>query len=168
MAITEVLGRMAQAVAGKLSGKSPDEKKPATQDGNAPPSNLSENQKKYGPNFEKLKKQKPHIVAALQQLCLEYRLETMYADRYRIRRTKYARLFWQDIQYAGWNNQEQDYNFASGGVNANWGLDQDSDTGPRYEFVTNWYQGYGLSFIALVSSDVPSLSIYPKSREVQE
>lgn len=168
MPIAEVLGRMAQAVAGKLGGNGAGPKKPATQDGNAPPSNLSENQQKYGPNFEQLKKLKPHIVAALQQLCLEYRLETMYADRYRIRRTKYARLFWQDIQYAGWNNQEQDYNFAFGGVNANWGLDQDSDTGPRYEFVTNWYQGYGLSFIALVSSDVPSLSIYPKSREVQE
>jgi hypothetical protein len=169
MPIAEVLGRMAQAVAGKFGGNGkPEDKKPASQDGNAPPSNLSENQKLYGPNFEELKKKKPHIVAALQQLSLEYRLETMYADRYRIRRTKYARLFWQDIQYAGWNSQENDYNFASGGVNASWGLDADADTGPRYEFVTNWYQGYGLSFIALVSSDIPSLSIYPKSREVQE
>jgi hypothetical protein len=27
---------------------------------------------------------------------------------------------------------------------------------PRYQFVTNSYQGFGLSFIAVLSQDVPS------------
>jgi hypothetical protein len=169
MALKEAIAGMAQKVADRLAPE-PEQQKPGTQDGNVPPisGEISEHQKKYGPNYEKLKDLAPHIVAALQQLCLEYRLETMYADRYRTRRMQYARLFWEDIQYAGWNNSRNDFDFATGGGTSNWGLEDDGDAGPRYEFVTNWYQGYGLSFCALMSSDVPSLSIYPKSREVIE
>lgn len=171
MAIAETIAGMAQKVADKLGGAKNEQKKPpATQDGNAPSqAGLTEAQKLYGPNYEQLKEKRPEIVAALQRLSLDYRLETMYADRYRTRRNKYAELFWQGIQYAGWNNTEQDYDFTTGGGRGDaWGSDQNAESGPRYEFVTNWYQGYGLSFVALVSSDTPSLSIYPKSREVQE
>lgn len=168
MPVKEAIAGLAQKVADRLGGA--EKKPPATQDGNAPANaDLTENQKKYGPNYEKLKELNGPVVAALQQLCLEYRLETMYADRYRTRRIKYARLFWEDIQYAGWDSSRGEFDFTTGGgTSAGWDSERDGDAGPRYEFVTNWYQGYGLSFCALVSSDVPSLSIYPKSREVQE
>jgi hypothetical protein len=157
---------MAQRVADRL------QKTPGTQDGNAPPPNdgLTEAQRKYGPNYEKLKQMRPDLVGAMQQLCLQFRVEAIYAQRQRIRRIKYARLFWQEIQYAYWDEGRGDFDFAGagGGVQSNWGGEEEGATGPRYEFVTNWYQGYGLSFCALVSQDVPSLSISPKSREVHE
>ena len=160
---------MAQGVAGKLGGK--EKKQPPEQDGNATPEDapLSEAQKKYGPNYEKLKDMRPEVVAALQQLVFEYRWEAIYAQRARIQRIKYARLFWQEIQYAFWNEGRNDFDFSSAnGIQSDYGRDEDSGTGPRFEFTTNWYQGYGLSFCSLVSQDVPNLSIIPKSREVHE
>src|SRR6201998_357024 len=36
---------------------------------------------------------------------------------------------------------------------------------PRYQFVTNFYQGFGLSFIAVLSQDVPSVRFYPQSTQ---
>jgi hypothetical protein len=39
---------------------------------------------------------------------------------------------------------------------------------PRYQFVTNFYQGFGLSFIALLSQDVPSVRFYPQSAQSLE
>src|SRR5271157_2798368 len=156
---------MAQGVAGKLDGK--EKKQPPEQDGNATPEDapLSEAQKKYGPNYEKLKDMRPEVVAALQQLVFEYRWEAIYAQRARIQRIKYARLFWQEIQYAFWNEGRNDFDFSSAnGIQSDYGRDEDSGTGPRFEFTNNWYQGYGLSFCSLVSQDVPNLSIIPKSR----
>ncbi|HJX96951.1 MAG TPA: hypothetical protein VJ324_15100, partial [Candidatus Acidoferrum sp.] len=34
--------------------------------------------------------------------------------------------------------------------------DRELEDMPRYQFVTNFYQGFGLSFIAVLSQDVPS------------
>jgi hypothetical protein len=39
---------------------------------------------------------------------------------------------------------------------------------PRYQFVTNFYQGFGLSFIAVLSQDVPSVRFYPQSAQSLE
>src|SRR5271157_4635843 len=36
---------------------------------------------------------------------------------------------------------------------------------PRYQFVTNFYQGFGLSFVAVLSQDVPSVRFYPQSAQ---
>src|SRR5208283_2428063 len=159
---------MAQKVADKFGKKKDAE---GAQDGNAVPedSTLSAAQKKYGPNYERLKELRSDLVGALQQLVFEYRWEAIYAQRARIQRIKYARLFWQEIQYAFWNEGRGDYDFSgSSGVQADFGEDADNPTGPRFEFTTNWYQGYGLSFCSLVSQDVPNLSIIPKSRQVHE
>lgn len=157
---------MAQRVADRMKTQ------PSAMDGNVQPETegLTDAQKEYGPNYEQLKQKRPDLVAALQQLILEYKLEGIYAHRQRIRRTKYARLFWEEIQYAYWNEQRGDFDFggAGGGVAANWDMDTEGETGPRFEFTTNFYQAYGLSFCALCSQDVPSLSIYPKSRDVHE
>jgi hypothetical protein len=166
-AITQFLGGLASKVADRLQ-KKPD----SPQDGNAnvDGSQLTENQKKYGPNYEDLKKKNPRVVSAIEKLVMEYRLEALYAQRAKIRRIRYARLFWQEIQYAYWNEGRGDFDYSGqNGALSGIGLNpQEEPTGPRYEFVTNFYQGYGLSFCALVSQDIPSLSIFPKSREVQE
>ncbi len=36
---------------------------------------------------------------------------------------------------------------------------------PRYQFVTNLYQAFGLSFISLLSQDVPATRFYPQSAQ---
>jgi hypothetical protein len=172
-AIKSFLGNMASKVADKLKGSVTGQEETTRvgeQDGNSPPKDgLTEAQKKYGPNFEDLKKKQPKIVAALQQLTLQYRMEGQYAQRHRILRTRYARLFWQGIQYAMWNGDSGDFDFASATQGIQAGTAQRNDpAGERFEYVTNLHQAYGLSFIALMSQDVPSWVCYPKSRESQE
>lgn len=165
MAILDTLRRMA-------TGKRKELPAPAEQDGNFVTQmlELTPAQEKYGPNFEKLKELNPRIANALLQLTYEYRLEGIYSQRHKIQRIRYARYFWQGIQYCYWNSSRGDFDFASssGGIQSSWGDPQEEQTGPRYEYVTNFYQAYGLSFIALISSDIPSWNPYPKSREVQE
>ena len=36
---------------------------------------------------------------------------------------------------------------------------------PRYQFVTNLYQAFGLSFISVLSQDVPATRFYPQSAQ---
>ena len=36
---------------------------------------------------------------------------------------------------------------------------------PRYQFVTNLYQAFGLSFISVISQDVPATRFYPQSTQ---
>ena len=172
-AIKTLLGNMAQKFADKMGGsRNGDEEtaKTGPQDGNSPPQgNPTEAQKKYGPNFEKLNDLAPHIVAALQTLVIEYTAEGAYAQRHRILRTRYARLFWQGIQYAMLNATTGSFDFATAtqGVGANSQFGNDP-AGERFQYVTNLFQAYGLTFIQLMSQDVPSWICYPKSREVQE
>ncbi len=174
MAITKFLGEMAQKVADKLGGSqdgAQENEKPSFQDGNAPvQGKQTEAQAKYGPNFEKLNELAPHIVAALQTLVIEYTAEGAVAQRHRILRTRYARLFWQGIQYAMLNSSTGNFDYATStqGIGANSQFDQADAAGERFQYVTNLFQAYGLAFIALVSQDVPSWICYPKSRESQE
>src|SRR5258708_475073 len=46
--------------------------------------------------------------------------------------------------------------------------DRELEEMPRYQFVTNFYQGFGLSFIAVLSQDVPSVRFYPQSAQSLE
>jgi hypothetical protein len=105
-----------------------------------------------GPNNERLEDLKPELVHALRELVRQYRQEGIVARRNEIRRIRQARLFWQGLQYA-WGNPND----------MNWHLpyenrsndDRELEEMPRYQFVTNFYQGFGLSFIAVLSQDVP-------------
>lgn len=169
MALADLLSGIKSKVSGLL-GNGQGEAKTGEQDGNVPPATgLTALQKELGPNYEELKKKRPHIVAALQQLTLEYRAEGQYAQRHRILRTRYARLFWQGIQYALYNSGTGDFDFANSSTGLQAGGNFRNDpAGSRFEYVTNLFQAYGLSFIALVSQDIPSWICYPKSREVEE
>jgi len=111
-----------------------------------------------GPNNERLEELRPDLVNALRELVLQYREEGMVARRHEIRRIRQARLFWQGLQYAWWNPQDM-----------TWHLPYESKTFddsaaaemPRYQFVTNLYQAFGLSFISLLSQDVPATNDRP-------
>jgi len=118
-----------------------------------------------GPNNERLEELKPSLVNALRDLVRQYRQEGIVARRHEIRRIRQARLFWQGLQYGWWNPNDM-----------NWHLpfeqkltdDRSLEEMPRYQFVTNFYQGFGLSFIAVLSQDVPSVRFYPQSPQALE
>jgi hypothetical protein len=130
----------------------------AVSDGGLPlPQNL-------GPDNEMLEEVAPRLVNALRELVLMYRQEGLVARRHEIRRIRQARLFWQGLQYSWWNSQDM-----------NWHLPWESkiyddsalEDMPRYQFVTNLYQAFGLSFVSVISQDVPATRFYPQSTLIE-
>jgi len=115
-----------------------------------------------GPNNERLDDVKPEVVNALRELVRQYRQEGVVARRHEIRRIRQARLFWQGLQYAWWNPNDMNWHLPYENRSSD---DRELEEMPRYQFVTNFYQGFGLSFIALLSSDVPSVRFYPQSSQ---
>ena len=118
-----------------------------------------------GPNNERLDDLKPELVNALRELVRQYRQEGIVARRNEIRRIRQARLFWQGLQYAWWNPNDMNWHFPYENRSSN---DRELEEMPRYQFVTNFYQGFGLSFIAVLSQDVPSVRFYPQSAQSLE
>jgi len=118
----------------------------------------------FGANNEQLEERKPKLVAALRDLVLQFRQEGIVARRHEIRRIRQARLFWQGLQYAWWNPQDMTWHLPFDRGSA-FGDNRDLEEMPRYQFVTNFYQGFGLSFIAVLSQDVPATRFYPQSAQ---
>jgi len=106
-----------------------------------------------GANFERLENERPDLVNALRELVRQYRSEGVAARRHEIRRIRQARLFWQGMQYAWWNESDMNWHLP---YEHRSGDDRALEDMPRYRFVTNFYQGFGLSFVAVLSQDVPS------------
>jgi hypothetical protein len=124
---------------------------------NAPP--------ELGPNNERLEDLKPKLVHALRELVRQYREEGVVARRHEIRRIRQARLFWQGLQYAWWNPNDMNWHLP---FEQRFSDDRALEEMPRYQFVTNFYQGFGLSFIAVLSQDVPSVRFFPQSAQSLE
>jgi hypothetical protein len=118
-----------------------------------------------GPNNERLDELKPNLVHALRELVRQYREEGIVARRHEIRRIRQARLFWQGLQYAWWNPNDMNWHLP---FEQRFSDDRSLEEMPRYQFVTNFYQGFGLSFIAVLSQDVPSVRFYPQSAQSLE
>src|SRR5882762_3806121 len=118
-----------------------------------------------GANNERLEELKPKLVHALRELVRQYREEGIVARRHEIRRIRQARLFWQGLQYAWWNPNDMNWHMPFESKSAD---DRELAEMPRYQFVTNFYQGFGLSFIAVLSQDVPSVRFYPQSAQSLE
>ena len=124
-----------------------------------------EESQELGPNNERLAEVKPKLVNALRELVREYRQEGIAARRHEIRRIRQARLFWQGLQYAWWNPNDMNWHLP---FEQKFSDDRALEEMPRYQFVTNFYQGFGLSFIAVLSQDVPSVRFYPQSAQSLE
>jgi hypothetical protein len=113
----------------------------------------------FGANNEQLPER---LQNALRQLVLELTSESEITRRTEIRRIKQAHQFWRGLQYLWWSERDQ-----------NWHLpfeqkvtDETSlEDLPRYEFVTNIYQAFGLSIIAVLSQDIPRVRFFPQSAE---
>jgi hypothetical protein len=116
----------------------------------------------YGPNNEQLPER---LQEALRRLVFQYSYESEATRRQEVRRIKQARQFWRGLQYLWWNERDQ-----------NWHLpfeqkltDNSSlEDLPRYEFVTNIYQAFGLSLISVLSQDVPRVRFFPSSAQAEE
>ncbi len=115
-----------------------------------------------GPNNERLEDENPKVVHALRELVRQYREEGVVARRHEIRRIRQARLFWQGLQYAWWNPNDMNWHLPFENRSSD---DRQLEDMPRYQFVTNFYQGFGLSFVAVLSQDVPSVRFYPQSAQ---
>ena len=115
-----------------------------------------------GPNLERLEEERPDLVNVLRELVREYRQEGVVARRHEIRRIRQARLFWQGMQYAWWNPSDMNWHLP---YESRSNDDRELEEMPRYQFVTNFYQGFGLSFVAVISQDVPSVRFYPQSMQ---
>ena len=107
----------------------------------------------FGLNNERLEELRPDLVNALRELEVEYRTEGIVARRNEIRRIRQARLFWQGLQYAWWNPQDMTWHLPYESKSFD---DSAAAEMPRYQFVTNLYQAFGLSFISVISQDVPA------------
>ena len=121
-----------------------------------------------GPNNERLKDavvgtvSGDRLVAALRDLIEKYRTEAIVARRHEIRKIRQARYFWQGIQNLFWDPTRGDWNLPH--LVGNRGQDENpADETPRYQYVQNIFQAYGLSFIAVMSQDVPSVRFWPQS-----
>src|ERR1700738_4636474 len=118
-----------------------------------------------GANNERLEDLRPKLVHALRELVRQYREVGITARRHEIRRIRQARLFWQGLQYAWWNPNDMNWHLP---FEQRFSDDRALEEMPRYQFVTNFYQGFGLSFIAVLSQDVPSVRFYPQSAQSLE
>ena len=133
-------------------------------DGKQPAASVQEALAKLalGPNNERLEELRPDLVNALRELVVQYREEGMVARRHEIRRIRQARLFWQGLQYAWWNPQDMTWHLP---YESKMYDDSAAAEMPRYQFVTNLYQAFGLSFISILSQDVPATRFYPQSAQ---
>jgi hypothetical protein len=116
----------------------------------------------FGPNNEQLPER---LEGALRRLVHQFSFESESTRRQEVRRIKQAHQFWRGLQYLWWNERDQ-----------NWHLpfeqkltDNSSlEDLPRYEFVTNIYQAFGLSLVAVLSQDVPRVRFFPSSAQAEE
>jgi hypothetical protein len=129
-------------------------------DGKAPAASAQEALAKLalGANNEHLEELRPDLVNALRELVVQYREEGIVARRHEIRRIRQARLFWQGLQYAWWNPQDMTWHLP---YESKIYDDSAAAEMPRYQFVTNLYQAFGLSFISILSQDVPATNDRP-------
>jgi len=101
----------------------------------------------------------------LRRIVQQFSTESELSRRQEIRRIKQAHQFWRGLQYLWWSERDQ-----------NWHLpfeqklvDNSSvEDLPRYEFVTNIYQAFGLSIISVLSQDVPRVRFFPSSAQAEE
>jgi len=129
---------------------------------NLTPEGVSYSAAAPGLNFERLEEERPELVNALRELVRQYRVEGVAARMHEIRRIRQARLFWQGLQYAWWNPNDMNWHLP---FEQKFNDDRTLEEMPRYQFVTNFYQGFGLSFVAVLSQDVPSVRFYPQSAQ---
>src|SRR5580692_10362533 len=128
--------------------------------GNAGAANAEQNP--FGGNNEQLPER---LQAALRRLVQQYSVESESTRRQEVRRIKQAHQFWRGLQYLWWNERDQNWHLPFEQKLADGSSLEDL---PRYEFVTNIYQAFGLSLVSVLSQDVPRVRFFPSSAQAEE
>ena len=116
----------------------------------------------YGANNEQLPER---MQEALRRLVLQFSTESESTRRQEIRRIKQAHQFWRGLQYLWWDERDQNWHLPFEQKLTDGSSLEDM---PRYEFVTNIYQAFGLSLISVLSQDVPRVRFFPSSAQAEE
>jgi hypothetical protein len=116
----------------------------------------------YGANNENLPER---LQEALRRLVLQFSTESELSRRQEVRRIKQAHQFWRGLQYLWWDERDQNWHLPFEQKLMDGSSLEDM---PRYEFVTNIYQAFGLSLISVLSQDVPHVRFFPSSAQAEE
>ena len=100
--------------------------------------------------------------SALRSLIDQFRIEGLVARRHEILKTRRARYYWQGQQYLWFDWDSFDWKLPyQGGFIGEDAKDQQEQ--PRYNYVMNVYQPFGLAFIAVFAAQVPTVRFFPQS-----
>src|ERR1700691_5754269 len=124
------------------------------------PSNSTANP--FGANNEQLPEK---LEEALRRLVFQFSTESESTRRQEVRRIKQAHQFWRGLQYLWWSEQDQNWHLPFEQKMTDGSSIEDL---PRYEFVTNIYQAFGLSLVSVLSQDVPRVRFFPSSAQAEE
>jgi hypothetical protein len=116
----------------------------------------------FGVNNEELPER---LQEALRRIVQQFSAESESTRRQEIRRIKQAHQFWRGLQYLWWSESDQNWHLPFEQKLADGSSLEDL---PRYEFVTNIYQAFGLSIVAVLSQDVPRVRFFPASAQAEE
>jgi hypothetical protein len=112
----------------------------------------------FGANNEQLPER---LQSALRRIVQQFGTESESTRRQEIRRIKQAHQFWRGLQYLWWSERDQNWHLPFEQKLTDGSSIEDL---PRYEFVTNIYQAFGLSIVSVLSQDVPRVRFFPSSR----
>jgi len=116
----------------------------------------------FGANNEQLP---ARLQDALRRIVQQFSTESESTRRQEIRRIKQAHQFWRGLQYLWWSERDQNWHLPFEQKLTDGSSIEDL---PRYEFVTNIYQAFGLSIISVLSQDVPRARFFPASAQAEE
>lgn len=126
---------------------------------------------KLKPNFTNLEELFPKVVSELRNLILGYRIEGIVSRRWEAMRIRQAHLYWMGIQGGYYDPNDWQWHLPFGSsVGLGLGIEdgeEDYDT-PDYNYVTNYYQAFGLDFQALMSAKIPTPKFYPQSAQSEQ
>src|SRR6185437_11674986 len=137
-----------------------DQQQPQQNDGTiVPKESPVHSDQPYGPNNVNLPQD---MQDALRSMCQEFAKEGLVSRRHEILRCRRARFYWQGQQYLwfDWDNFDWQVPYQGGFTISD---DKDAQEQPRYAYVMNVYQPFGLAFIAVFASQVPTVHFYPQS-----
>jgi hypothetical protein len=116
----------------------------------------------FGANNEQFPER---LQSALRRIVLQFSTESESTRRQEIRRIKQAHQFWRGLQYLWWSERDQNWHLPFEQKLTDGSSIEDL---PRYEFVTNIYQAFGLSIVSVLSQDVPRVRFFPSSAQAEE
>jgi hypothetical protein len=99
---------------------------------------------------------------ALRRLKNDYKSESIATRLQEVKRVVQARNFWKGLQDLVWSETEGGWRLP---FEQSWPENISEEEYPRYAFVTNFYQAFGLSIIAVLSQSIPRTRLMPSNAQ---